>query len=111
VVLIELEHEHVTEVFGGVGQKGVKAEAVASRAWREAQAYLEAGVPVGEHLADQLLLPLGLAAWQYRSGGRYRTGPLSQHAHTHIEILRKFLDVPIRVDEESGAQNTISVGS
>jgi RNA 3'-terminal phosphate cyclase (ATP) len=110
VVLIELEHEHVTEVFAGVGQKGVKAEAIASRAWREAQAYLESGVPVGEHLADQLLLPLGLAAWQYRATSRYRTGPLSQHAHTHIEILRMFLDVPIHVDDSEGGAGAVTVG-
>jgi RNA 3'-terminal phosphate cyclase (ATP) len=110
VVLIEVEHEHVAEVFAGVGQKGVKAETVASRAWREAQAYLDSGVPVGEHLADQLLLPLGLAAWQYQTGGRYRTGPLSQHAHTHMEILRMFLDVPIHVDENEDGTCTVTVG-
>jgi RNA 3'-terminal phosphate cyclase (ATP) len=101
VVLIELEHEHVTEIFAGIGEKGVRAEAVAARAWRETDVYLRSGVPVGEHLADQLLLPMGLAAWQYHTGGRYRTGPVSQHAHTHMEVLRMFLNTPIRVEEEN----------
>ncbi len=109
VVLIELEHEHVTEVFGAVGQKGVKAETVALHAWREAQAYLESGVPVGEHLADQLLLPMGLSAWQNRGGGQFRTGPLSQHAHTHMEVLRQFLEIVIAVDERDGV-TTVKVG-
>jgi RNA 3'-terminal phosphate cyclase (ATP) len=103
VVLIEMEFEHITEVFAGVGEKGVKAEAVAARAWREAQTYLASGIPVDEHLADQLLLPLGLAAWQNQTGGRYRTGPLSQHTHTHIEVLRMFLDVPIRIGQDDEA--------
>jgi RNA 3'-terminal phosphate cyclase (ATP) len=103
VVLIELEHEHVTEVFSGVGQKGVKAETVASRAWKEVQTYLESGVAVGEHLADQLLLPLGLSAWRCGGGGRFRTGPLSPHAQTHIEILRMFLETSVRVEAEDGA--------
>lgn len=45
----------------GFGERGVPAERVAGRAVREMQAYLDAGVPVGEHLADQLLLLLALA--------------------------------------------------
>ncbi|MBW3598124.1 MAG: RNA 3'-terminal phosphate cyclase [Planctomycetes bacterium] len=108
-VLIEMEHEHVTEVVVGFGQKGVRAETVASRAWREARTYLDAGVPVGEHLADQLLLPLGLAAWRGEGGGSYLTGPLTEHARTHIEVLKTFLDVPIRV-EDRGAQSAVHVG-
>ncbi len=98
VVLIAIEHEHVTEVVSGVGEKGVKAETVASRAWREAKAYLDSAMPVDPHLADQLLLPLGVAAWKYRTGGRYLTGPLTDHAHTHIDVLKLFLDVPITVE-------------
>jgi RNA 3'-terminal phosphate cyclase (ATP) len=109
VVLLELEHEHITEVVAGVGQKGVKAETVASRVWQEAQRYLASGVPVGEHLADQLLLPLALSAWQYGAGGSYRTGPLSQHAHTHIEVVQMFLEVPIRAEVED-ATYTVVVG-
>ncbi len=100
VVLIELEFSNVTEVFAGIGEKGVKAEAVAARVWGEARAYLDSGVPVGEHLADQLLLPLGLSAWQNQGGGRYRTGPLTQHAHTHIEVLQMFLGVRISIEQE-----------
>jgi RNA 3'-terminal phosphate cyclase (ATP) len=111
VVLIELEHERITEVFTGIGQKGVKAEAVALRAWREASDYLASGVPVGEHLADQLLLPLGLAAWQNQTGGRYRTGPLSPHADTHIEVLKMFLDVAITVEHEGDARIVTVVNS
>lgn len=94
VVVVELEREHVTEVFTGFGQKGVSAEKVASGVAREAKRYLDAGVPVGEHLADQLLLPLALAG-----GGRYRTTTPTPHTTTNVETIREFLDVTIEVEE------------
>ncbi len=64
VVFLELDSEHVTEVFTGFGEHGVKAERVAGEAVRQMREYLTAGVPVGHYLADQLMLPLGISAWQ-----------------------------------------------
>ena len=75
------------------GRKGYPAEDVADDALDELEDYLEDGVPVGEHLADQLLLPMAVAG-----GGRFRAAPLSLHATTNIETIGAFLDVPIRVD-------------
>ena len=75
------------------GRKGYPAEEVANDAIDALDDYVESGVPVGAHLADQLLLPFAAAG-----GGRYRTGALSLHATTNIDTIRAFLDVPIRVD-------------
>ncbi len=94
-VIVEVESEQVTEVFAAFGERGVPAEAVAEKAAREALRYLEAGVPVGEHLADQLLLPMALAG-----GGSFRTLAPTAHTFTNIEVLKKFLDVEVRVEEE-----------
>ena len=58
-----------------------------------AKKYLESDAPVGAHLADQLMLPLGIGAWQGTGGGTFRTHGMSLHATTHIEILKKFLDI------------------
>lgn len=52
VLLITLEHEHVTEVFTAFGEKIVKAEAVARSALQEAHRYIASNAAVGEHLAD-----------------------------------------------------------
>jgi RNA 3'-terminal phosphate cyclase (ATP) len=90
VLTIEIEGENVTEVFTGIGRRGVPAERIAAEAVEEARRYLDAGAPVGEHLADQLLIPLALAG-----GGSYVTGPLSPHTTTNIEIVRMFLPVEI----------------
>jgi RNA 3'-terminal phosphate cyclase (ATP) len=98
ILMIEIERAGCRELVTGHGEKGLRAELVAERACDEMQHYLDANVPVGTHLADQLLLPMALAG-----GGRFRTlGPLSLHAATNIETIQAFLDVPIRVEEAAG---------
>jgi RNA 3'-terminal phosphate cyclase (ATP) len=88
--MVEAECDALTEVFTGFGERGVSAETVAERVAAQASAWLGRGAPVGEFLADQLLLPLALAG-----GGCFRTGPLSSHATTHAEVLKRFLPVQI----------------
>lgn len=103
-VIVEVQCEHVTEVFTGFGQRGVPAEKVAAGAAREARRYLKAGVPVGEHLADQLLLPLALAG-----GGRFRTLAPTPHTTTNIATLKHFLDARITASEVEGDAWEIAV--
>jgi RNA 3'-terminal phosphate cyclase (ATP) len=96
VLLVEIACEHVTEVFAAFGEKRVTAEQVAERAVAAARAWLAHGAPVGEHLADQLILPIALA------GGRFRTGALSSHATTNLEGVRAFVDRPLGATELGG---------
>ena len=110
VVMIELESDHVTEVFTGFGRLGVRAEAVAAECLRKAQDYIASGVPVGPHLADQLLLPLGIAAYHQTGGGAFRTMTLSQHALTHLDILRRFLEIKIEVQDTGKNDVLVQVG-
>ncbi len=91
---IEIESTHVTEVFTGFGRRGVRAEKVAADAAREAKRYLEAAVPVGEHLADQLLIPMAMAG-----GGTFRASAVTLHTTTNIETVKRFLDVSIDVQQ------------
>jgi RNA 3'-terminal phosphate cyclase (ATP) len=94
VVMIEVRSQHLTELITSVGERGVRAEEVAERAVAEAENYLASGAPVGEHLADQLLIPIALAG-----GGSYTTGALSLHTTTNIEIIKMFLDVEIKSEQ------------
>lgn len=94
VVSVEVESEHVTERFTAFGEKRVPAEQVATRAAEEARRYLAAGVPVGEHLCDQLLLLCALAR-----GGAFRTLALDSHSITQVETFAHFLDVRVHVEE------------
>jgi RNA 3'-terminal phosphate cyclase (ATP) len=98
-LILEVEHARGVEVFSGFGERGVRAEEVARAAVDELEAWLEADVPVGEHLADQLLLLLALAG-----GGSFRTLPLSGHAATQIDVIRRFLPVQIDVTEVGRAR-------
>jgi RNA 3'-terminal phosphate cyclase (ATP) len=106
VVSVEVESEHVTERFSHFGEKGVTAERVAARVAGEARAYLESGVPVGQHLADQLLLPLALAG-----GGAFVTQALTEHSKTQIALLRQLLGTEVRVSEEVAGRVRVEVGS
>ncbi len=113
VVFIEIESEHVTEVCTAFGRMGVKAEHVAREAMREAVNYLKSNVPVGTYLADQIMLPLGISAWQQNEtkqrGGSFCTLPLSRHALTHIEILKHFLDISIEVVKTEEGHTVVKI--
>lgn len=107
VVMIELASENTTEIFTGFGKRGVKAEDVARRTYRAAQSYLDLQVPVGEHLTDQLLMPMGLAALHGETS-RIRTAHLTQHSLTHIEILKQFLEINIEIAETNDGTTEIT---
>jgi RNA 3'-terminal phosphate cyclase (ATP) len=105
VLMIVIESESVCDVITGFGVKGVTAEQVASDACDEAQAHLTAGVPVGIHLADQLLIPMALAG-----GGTFRTLTPTTHTITNAEVIRRFLNVPIVIEQEHDDIYRVTVG-
>jgi RNA 3'-terminal phosphate cyclase (ATP) len=107
-VTLELEFERIAVLFTQLGQRGVRAERVAELLVQQANDYLASDAPVGSHLADQILLPMSLAAQQGR-GGRFRTGELTEHSRTHIDVLQRFLDVRIEVKCRNDGTNLVSV--
>ncbi|MCB1955049.1 MAG: RNA 3'-terminal phosphate cyclase [Rhodocyclaceae bacterium] len=96
VVLIEFIHEHVTEIFSGFGQRGRSATSVADAAIAEAEHYRTSIACVGEHLADQLLLPIALAG-----SGRFTCTTVSSHFETNIDIIQRFLPVAFTIARHS----------
>jgi len=99
VLLLELEHGGGTTVIAAFGEKGVRAEDVAGKAVAAVERLLAVDVPIDEHLADQLLVPLALAG-----GGSFRTTTPSLHTRTNAEIVQRWLPVEIELrDEGSGA--------
>lgn len=103
--LVEIDSGSVTEVFAGFGARGVPAEKVAEAAAVEAGDYLDAGAPVGPHLADQLLLPLALGA-----GGSFLTSALTEHTRTNADVIRRFLDGTIDFSHPQENQTLVQVG-
>jgi RNA 3'-terminal phosphate cyclase (ATP) len=107
IVTLEVESEQITEVFAGVGRRGVRAEAVAADAADSCKRYLAApDVPVGDCLADQLLLPMALAG-----GGSYKTLALTRHSATNIDVIRMFLDVEVEARDAGPDVTTVHVRS
>lgn len=95
ILICTVESQNVTEVFTGFGEKGVPADRVALASVEEVREYLASGVPVGRHLADQLMIPMALAG-----GGVFRTLPPTRHSLTNIEVIQKFLDVKITATKQ-----------
>ena len=83
---IILRSAQVCEVFTGFGRQGVPAERVAKDCVRKVRRYLAADIPVGEYLADQLMLPMALAG-----GGKFYSLAPSRHTMTNAEIIKQFL--------------------
>lgn len=87
VVLLQAAFEQVTETCTGFSERRDKPEDVAKRVCVEMERYLAADAPVGEHLADQLLLPLVLSG----AGGEFRAIEASLHFVTNVATIGKFL--------------------
>lgn len=85
VLSLRADFEQVSELVTAYGERGVPAEAIADRACDALEAYLAGDAPVGEHLADQLLLPMWLAG-----GGSFVTGAVSGHLATNAELINRF---------------------
>jgi len=83
--IVEIQYEHVTELFSATGAVGRSAEAVALELAENVRDYIASQCPVGPHLADQLIVALALLG-----GGCYATSALTEHARTNIAILRIF---------------------
>lgn len=85
LVSLRLYYEHCTEVVEYVGKLGVSAEQVAKRAVKALRRFQLSNAAVGEHLADQLLLPMALG-----QGGCFRTMKPSLHTRTNADVIHTF---------------------
>jgi RNA 3'-terminal phosphate cyclase (ATP) len=95
VLVATLRFERVAHVVVAFGERGVSAEVVASRLAADVRALFDSDVPVDEHLADQLLLPMVFGA-----GGELVTVPSSRHTTTQIALLRSLVGAEIDVRSE-----------
>jgi RNA 3'-terminal phosphate cyclase (ATP) len=94
VFMIEVGSAEVTEIFTAFGEIGVSAEKVASTAAREVREYLASSAVAGEHLTDQLLLPMALAG-----GGSFTAQKINMHARTNMKVIAEFLPVRFEMTE------------
>lgn len=94
IVSLRVANDEFCEVVEFVGAKNLSAERVAGKAIAAMKRYLQSGAVVGEHLCDQLLLPLSLG-----NGGRFTTIKPSLHTETNIQVIQQFVNCDIRVKQ------------
>jgi RNA 3'-terminal phosphate cyclase (ATP) len=102
-LIATLDYEHVTEVLMQLGEHGVSAERVAKQLARDIRGYQSRSEPVGEHLADQLLLLLALAG-----SGSFSATNITEHTRTNALVIEQFLPVHITI-EPRGEGGIVSV--
>jgi RNA 3'-terminal phosphate cyclase (ATP) len=85
VLSVWAEFDRVCELVTTYGERGVSAETVADRAADALDSWLASDAVVGEHLADQLLLPMLLAG-----GGGFVCGEVSGHLRSNADLINTF---------------------
>jgi len=104
-IFLFVQYEYARAGFTAYGRKGLPADQVAQMACQDLLAHHETGAPVDPHLADQLLLPMALAA----GTSRLFTSAVTRHLLTNIAVVQAFLPVQITVDGEEGKSGTVTV--
>jgi RNA 3'-terminal phosphate cyclase (ATP) len=104
VVSITAMKAGITEVFSSIRQERMRAEQVADEAIDEFTAWAQSNSAVGNHLADQLMLPMAIAG-----AGKLTTVRLSNHIRTNAAVIQQFIDLDVRLTEGSN-QASIAVG-
>jgi RNA 3'-terminal phosphate cyclase (ATP) len=106
VVMVALRYEALTEMFTAFGKKGLPLKQVAKAAADFTSEYLRQDMPVGEYLADQLIIPMALAG-----KGRFFTITTSLHTQTNIQVIQKFFDIDISIRQLAANQFEVKIDS
>jgi RNA 3'-terminal phosphate cyclase (ATP) len=73
---------------------------VAANLLKELRAYQRSDGAAGPHLADQLALPLALAAVASGRPARYSISEMTEHTRTNFGVIARFL--PVVFDAREG---------
>lgn len=87
----------------GLGERGLPAEKVGQTAAKNLIEQLEVGRPIDYHLADQLIVWMGLSS----EPSAIDTTKITLHTLTNIEIIKKFTNGSFEVQGSQGAPGVI----
>ena len=100
-----VEYQHVRAGFCALGERGKPSEKVADEACRALLAHHAQGAPVEAHLADQLLLPLALAAGR----SEFRTSRVTSHLLTNAYVIQQFVQANIEISGQEGEPGAVAI--
>jgi RNA 3'-terminal phosphate cyclase (ATP) len=97
-----------TTVFTAFGMRGKPSQEVVGEVVKLAMDFLAVGVAVDRFLADQLLIYMAMNYHFVKDNkmgapsrtGCYTTNELSSHLQTNMEVIKKFLPVDFKVEEQ-----------
>jgi RNA 3'-terminal phosphate cyclase (ATP) len=106
-VLLAAECEGGHAGFTGLGARGKPMEEVAEEPCARFMAWWKSGAACDPHLADQLVLPMALAAGE----SRWTTPAVTEHLRTVLWVASRFLPIETRIEEsEEGPAAVIMRG-
>jgi len=99
-VFLLAEFKGAVAGFTAYGRLRKPAEKVAEEAARAFLAYQRSGGAVDRYLADQLILPLALAAGE----SHFTAGKVTNHLRTNAWLVGQFLPVRVEIGEDQSVQ-------
>lgn len=111
MVMVLADYQHARAGVTAYGRLGKPAEQVAQEACQAFVRYHKRAQPVDQHLADQLLLPLALAALPSsdKQASQYAVESITRHLLTNAWVIRQFLNVEIDIQGEEGQPGLVKI--
>ena len=106
VVFCWAEFENSVAGFTSLGERGKPAERVAEEAASELVRFLQGDAALDRYLADQLVLPMALAA----GSSQFSTEVVTEHLLTNAWVVNRFFPNRVRVEGEEGRPGRCWVG-
>ena len=104
-IFVMAEYENVSAGFSALGRRGVSSEAVAEDAVAQLKAHHDSGAALDVHLADQLLLPMALAAGE----SSFTTERISPHLTTNAWVIEQFAIARVVVEAPEGKPGRVTI--
>lgn len=105
-IFLVAEYQNADAGFSALGARGKRSEQVAEEASEDLLRHHTSGAAVDRHLADQLLLPLSLAA----EPSRFTVEQVTRHLETNAWVIRQFGVADVAVHRsESGIADVVVV--
>lgn len=102
-VFLKGEYENAFTGFSSLGERGKPAEAVGREAAEQFKAFNDSSACLDPHIADQIVLYLGLA----KEDSTFTTSRITQHLITNLRVIEKFLDIRYEIKGELNAKGEV----
>jgi len=104
-LFLTAEYEHIRCGFSAIGVRGKPAEEVAEEAVQALLAHRTAGAALDQHLADQIVVPLALAAGR----SKISVERISRHLETNAWVIERFGLARVHLEQTSAGSGLITV--